>query len=205
MGARSTIRAAELRLHRCTTRSLARLARRLLTIAPLQSSPGQHIGHRAAGGCSNWRRGVPRRETFMSESMSADVALIAATVMFAIIILLLVVIWSIKRHRDPKLQIECGHSIEQLMPSLAGLTLSTAVAGKRGRDLRERRLFRRAARGDRRRRAIGPFRNLSVERGRAWAARYRTRCASAPVPACRFACWSTPPAARKWARPPSSS
>ena len=65
----------------------------------------------------------------MSESVSADAALIAATIMFGIIILLLVVIWSIKRHRDPRLQIECGHGIEHLMPSLAGLTLSTAVPG----------------------------------------------------------------------------
>jgi cardiolipin synthase A/B len=42
---------------------------------------------------------------------------------------LLLVIWSIKRHRDPDLHIECDVSIDQLIPSLAGLTLSTAVPG----------------------------------------------------------------------------
>ena len=34
-----------------------------------------------------------------------------------------------KRHRSPKLKIESGASIEDLMPSLAGLSLGTAVAG----------------------------------------------------------------------------
>ena len=47
----------------------------------------------------------------------------------AIIVLLLTVIWSIKRHRDPDLHIECDLSIDAMMPSLAGLSLGTAVAG----------------------------------------------------------------------------
>jgi cardiolipin synthase A/B len=46
-----------------------------------------------------------------------------------LVLLLSIVIWSIKRHRDPKLHIECSSPIDELMPSLAGLTLSTAVAG----------------------------------------------------------------------------
>jgi cardiolipin synthase len=41
------------------------------------------------------------------------------------------VIWSIRRHRDPSLKIECDAPIDRLMPSLAGLTLGTAVAGNR--------------------------------------------------------------------------
>ena len=40
-----------------------------------------------------------------------------------------IVIWSIRRHRDPKLQIDCDAPIDELVPSLAGLTLSTAVHG----------------------------------------------------------------------------
>lgn len=47
----------------------------------------------------------------------------------AIIALLIAIIWSHRRHRDPKLRIECSASIEELIPSLAGLTLGTAVAG----------------------------------------------------------------------------
>ena len=46
-----------------------------------------------------------------------------------LIVLLIVVIWSIRRHRDPNLRIESDWPIDKLMPSLAGLTLSTAVAG----------------------------------------------------------------------------
>ena len=38
-------------------------------------------------------------------------------------------IWSIKRHRDPRLTVDCDASIEELMPSLSGLTLSTVVDG----------------------------------------------------------------------------
>jgi cardiolipin synthase len=46
-----------------------------------------------------------------------------------LVLLLSIVIWSIRRHRDPKLHIECNAPIDELMPSLAGLTLGTAVAG----------------------------------------------------------------------------
>jgi cardiolipin synthase len=46
-----------------------------------------------------------------------------------IVVLLGIAIWSIRRHRDPVLQVECESSIDALVPSLAGLTLSTAVAG----------------------------------------------------------------------------
>ena len=52
-----------------------------------------------------------------------------ALVFLGIALLLVAVIWSMKRHRSPKLKIESGASIEDLMPSLAGLTLGTAVAG----------------------------------------------------------------------------
>ena len=47
----------------------------------------------------------------------------------ALILFLAVVIWSIRRHRDPKLRINSDLPIGELIPSLAGLTLSTAVTG----------------------------------------------------------------------------
>ncbi len=47
----------------------------------------------------------------------------------SLVVLLSIVIWSIRRHRDPKLRIECSSPIDELIPSLAGLTLSTAVPG----------------------------------------------------------------------------
>lgn len=51
------------------------------------------------------------------------------TLSAALVITLALVIWSIKRHRDPDLHIECDYPIDKLVPSLAGLTLGTAVAG----------------------------------------------------------------------------
>jgi cardiolipin synthase len=48
---------------------------------------------------------------------------------FGLVVLLGIVIWSIRRHRDPHLRIECDMPIDELIPSLAGLTLSTPVAG----------------------------------------------------------------------------
>ncbi|MDP9198632.1 MAG: phospholipase D-like domain-containing protein, partial [Pseudomonadota bacterium] len=39
------------------------------------------------------------------------------------------VIWSMKRHRDPKLRVASDEPIEDLIPSLAGLTMSSAVEG----------------------------------------------------------------------------
>jgi cardiolipin synthase A/B len=48
---------------------------------------------------------------------------------FGIIVVLGVVIWSIKRHRDPALRVDFDGSIRQLVPSLAGLTLGSASEG----------------------------------------------------------------------------
>ena len=52
-------------------------------------------------------------------------------VLLAVVIVQVVVIWSIRRHRDPSLKIDCDQPIDRLMPSLSGLTLGTAVAGNR--------------------------------------------------------------------------
>ena len=49
---------------------------------------------------------------------------------FVIIVTVLgVVIWSIRRHRDPDLKIECDVGVAKLMPSLAGLSLGSVVEG----------------------------------------------------------------------------
>ncbi|MCY7371730.1 MAG: phospholipase D-like domain-containing protein [Polaromonas sp.] len=69
-------------------------------------------------------------ESRLTMAALADWLTLAPTLVFiGIIALLLLVIWSIKRHRSPKLKIESGDSIGDLVPSLAGLTLGTAVAG----------------------------------------------------------------------------
>ena len=46
-----------------------------------------------------------------------------------LIVLLVVVIWSIRRHRSPILHVKCESGIDKLMPSLSGLSLSTSVEG----------------------------------------------------------------------------
>jgi cardiolipin synthase len=65
----------------------------------------------------------------MSELGTTAVLVIALALAFGVFVILLLIIWSIRRHRDPDLRIECGSPIEELMPSLAGLTLATAVDG----------------------------------------------------------------------------
>lgn len=56
-------------------------------------------------------------------------SIITFWVVFCAIGFLLLVIWSIRQHRDPILKIACDEPIEKLIPSIAGLTLSAAVEG----------------------------------------------------------------------------
>jgi cardiolipin synthase len=50
-------------------------------------------------------------------------------VVLGLVLFFVVVIWSIKRHRDPILHVAPDASIDELIPSLAGLTLSSALEG----------------------------------------------------------------------------
>jgi cardiolipin synthase len=58
-----------------------------------------------------------------------------------VVTLQVIVIWSIRRHRDPVMRVECDAPIGKLMPSLAGLTLGTAVAGNAWRVLENGAFF----------------------------------------------------------------
>ena len=60
---------------------------------------------------------------------SIAVPVIVLALAGAIVVVQVLVIWSIKRHRDPDLHIECDAPIDALTPSLAGLSLGTAVDG----------------------------------------------------------------------------
>ena len=51
------------------------------------------------------------------------------TVLGLAVVFLLVVIWSIKRHREPRLRIKSDAPLAELLPSLAGLTHSMLVEG----------------------------------------------------------------------------
>lgn len=65
----------------------------------------------------------------MENPISNDSWFYLALACIVIIALLIAIIWSHRRHRNPKLRVECSSSIEEMIPSLAGLTLSTVVAG----------------------------------------------------------------------------
>jgi len=60
---------------------------------------------------------------------SIAVPVVVVALVGAIVVVQLLIIWSIKRHRDPDLRIECDAPIDELTPSLAGLSLGTAVDG----------------------------------------------------------------------------
>lgn len=64
------------------------------------------------------------------------------TAVFAALALVLgVVLWSARRHRSPRISIECEGRIDELMPSLAGLTLGTALPGNSVEVLENGRFF----------------------------------------------------------------
>ena len=62
-------------------------------------------------------------------------------ILLGVVILLGLVVWSIRRRRDPDLHIECDSPIDALIPTLAGLTLGTAVAGNAAKVLENGAFF----------------------------------------------------------------
>ena len=63
----------------------------------------------------------------MSDPSSADLWLIG--LLFGIIVLLVIAVWSVKRHRDPHLFVECDAPIGELSRSISGLSLGMPIAG----------------------------------------------------------------------------
>ena len=62
--------------------------------------------------------------------------IIAGTIAFFILL-----IWSMKRHRDPRLKVDCNAPIEELVQSIAGLTLGSVVEGNSVEVLENRAFF----------------------------------------------------------------
>jgi len=54
---------------------------------------------------------------------------LALATFVTIVVILGLVIWSIRRHRDPNLKIECDVGLPELLPTLAGLSLASVVDG----------------------------------------------------------------------------
>lgn len=56
-------------------------------------------------------------------------------ILITVAVMLGISIWSIRRHRDPELKIDCDAGIGDLVPTLSGLTLGTAVGGNKAEVL----------------------------------------------------------------------
>jgi cardiolipin synthase len=66
---------------------------------------------------------------------------VAALAIVSTIAFFILLIWSMKRHRDPRLEVDCDAPIEALIPSIAGLTLGTVVGGNSVEVLENRAFF----------------------------------------------------------------
>jgi cardiolipin synthase A/B len=76
----------------------------------------------------------------MTSAPTAVLGILLA-LMSLVVVLLLLVIWSIKRHRDPHLHFACDAPIGDLIPTLAGLTHATAIDGNEVELYEERAFF----------------------------------------------------------------
>ena len=56
-------------------------------------------------------------------------ALTLIVALAAVNVVLVLILWSVKRHRDPTLRIECDAPLSKLIPSLAGLTHGSVIEG----------------------------------------------------------------------------
>lgn len=52
-----------------------------------------------------------------------------AIALIALVVVLVLVIWSVKRHGDPRLNVECEQGLHELLPSLAGLCHGSLLGG----------------------------------------------------------------------------
>jgi len=78
---------------------------------------------------------MPMNDTLLSGGSAVTLGLLA------VIVVLGLVIWSIRRHRNPILEFECGAPIETVLPSLAGLSLGSVMAGNSVEVIENGRFF----------------------------------------------------------------
>ncbi len=62
-------------------------------------------------------------------------------ILLCLAVFAILIVWSIRRHKDPDLHIECDAPIDTLVHTLAGLTLGTAVDGNRAKVLQNGAYF----------------------------------------------------------------
>lgn len=79
----------------------------------------------------------------MPASMNAaqmSLPIVVAALLLCVVVLGLT-LWSVKRHRDPRLRIECDAPVSELIPSLAGLTHGSLLEGNAVEVLENGRFF----------------------------------------------------------------
>lgn len=77
-----------------------------------------------------------------ASSLAAQLGLpIVMAVLFVAVAVLGVILWSVKRHRDPHLRIECDAPMSELVDSLAGLTHGSLLDGNAALVLENGRFF----------------------------------------------------------------
>lgn len=59
----------------------------------------------------------------------ADTLMKVTLALLVLVVLLGIVIWSIKRHRDPELSLDCNQPLDRVLPSLSGLTHASLLPG----------------------------------------------------------------------------
>jgi cardiolipin synthase len=83
----------------------------------------------------------PKSYRSMEWLPSAPALAVTCVVLLIACILLALVLWSTKRHRDPRIRVECESGIDALVGSLAGLSLGTVAEGNSAEILRNGEFF----------------------------------------------------------------
>lgn len=77
----------------------------------------------------------------MNMSLGENLDFYLLLALFFATALLLLAMWSQRRHRDPRLHVECSAPVEELVPSLAGLASGAAIAGNAAEVLENRDFY----------------------------------------------------------------
>ena len=72
---------------------------------------------------------------------SAEALAIACGVLILLCLLLGLILWSTKRHRDPRIRVKCDAGINKLVPSIAGISHGRVVEGNSAEILRNGEFF----------------------------------------------------------------
>src|SRR5688572_2450842 len=87
--------------------------------------------HRGMSGlvCCTARPGFPASSPYMEMTRKPKHSSAVVGGLAALIAVLGIAIWSMKRHRAPALALDCDVPFEELIPSLSGLALGMPIAG----------------------------------------------------------------------------